>query len=101
MQHLKGISSLFAAASQNLKPVWFLPKSKSTYRFLKKWLYNKMRNRNKAGGVVGTNPRKYGWLYFTKHKWHASTCMYHFRSYRPLSLLAIKIKIKSTHLMDF
>ena len=35
MQHLKGISSLFAAASQNLKPVWFLPKSKSTCRFLK------------------------------------------------------------------
>ena len=24
VQHLKDISSLFAAASQNLKPVWFL-----------------------------------------------------------------------------
>ena len=35
VQHLKGISRLFAAASQNLKPVWFLPKSKSTCRFLK------------------------------------------------------------------
>ena len=23
-----------------------------------------MRNRNKAVGVVGTIPRKYGWLYF-------------------------------------
>ena len=32
-----------------------------------------MHNRNKAGGVVGTIPRKYEWLYFTKHKWHAST----------------------------
>ena len=27
-----------------------------------------MRNRNKAVGVVGTIPRKYGWLYFIKHK---------------------------------
>ena len=35
-----------------------------------------MCNRNKAVGVVGTIPRKYGWLYF-------------------------KIKIKSIHLMDF
>ena len=54
-----------------------------------------MRNRNKAGGVVGTIPRKYGCLYFTKHKWHASTCTYHCRSYRPFSLLAIKIKSKA------
>ena len=30
-----------------------------------------MRNRNKAGGVVGTSPRKYGWL---AQKSHASTC---------------------------
>ena len=35
VQHLKGMRSLFAAASQNLKPVWFLLKSKSTYRFFK------------------------------------------------------------------
>ena len=27
-----------------------------------------MRNRNKAVGVVGTIPRKYGWLYFIKYK---------------------------------
>ena len=29
---------------------------------------NKMCNRNKVVGVVGTIPRKYGWLYFIKHK---------------------------------
>ena len=27
-----------------------------------------MCNRNKAVGVVGTIPRKYGWLYFIKYK---------------------------------
>ena len=27
-----------------------------------------MYNRDKAGGVVGAIPRKYGWLYFVKHK---------------------------------
>ena len=27
-----------------------------------------MHNRNKAGGMVGTIPRKYGWLCFIKHK---------------------------------
>ena len=27
-----------------------------------------MRNRNKAVSVVGTIPRKYGWVYFIKHK---------------------------------
>ena len=27
-----------------------------------------MHNRKKAGGVVGAILRKYGWLYFIKHK---------------------------------
>ena len=27
-----------------------------------------MHNRNKVGGVVGKILRKYGWLYFIKHK---------------------------------
>ena len=44
--------------------IFELPKSKSTCRFLKM----AMRNRNKAGDVMGTIPRKYGWLYFIKHK---------------------------------
>ena len=38
-----------------------------------------MRNRNKAVGVVGTIPRKYGWLYFIKHKNDIHPPIYHFQ----------------------
>ena len=59
-----------------------------------------MHNRNKAVGVVGTIPRKYEWLYFIKHKSDTSTCT----TLEAIGYLvydhelAIKIKIKSTHL---
>ena len=34
-----------------------------------------MCNRNKAGGVMAQFPENMGaWLYFIKHKRHASTC---------------------------
>ena len=60
-----------------------------------------MHNKNKAVGVVGTIPRNYEWLYFIKYKNDMPPPVPLQKLYKPFSLWAITIKIKSTHLMDF
>ena len=70
MQPLKSLAKLFICCS--------IPEPKAclifaylrfracvaTFNGFLKWQYNKVHNRNKAGGVMGAIPRKYGWLYF-------------------------------------